>query len=225
MINHHTIALQEYIFFSPENVRQKFYNGHEWEDNNWHTHTGDSYFAGLLFRNNRVFAINIYIFQRQKDFTPHYLEITDVFNEILKDLNIYHTCLLFQKVLKKYYRESTLVEKNEIRLKYDRKYHLPKFRHHITKHHNRERKFCENYSGEHRGIWHQILYQSITQSSDFSTFKQQRNERPTSLFIIHSCQTKLPIRKTNLQHTKCVSGNKPRKPRRQFTAFNPEKRR
>lgn len=219
MKNPHTIALQKFMLYSPEEIRKQYMNGYDYDTKEWKTHTGDCYFKGLHFSEKKVYAINVYTFSASENYQPKYLEITEAFNKLLKKYNILHASILLSQALKQHYRESTLAENIIHFVKYDKEYHLPKFRHHITKHKNRHRKFCEGNPQEHRRVWNKILYQSASQIGSHSTFGSQRNERPSSLFITYTCKAKLHLGKANFQYPKRVSrGRRP-------TTSNPPKRR
>lgn len=214
--------LNQYIYYSPDSIKKCYYNGSSIDDDNWINNNIEAVFKGLLFKDGKVMAMKLYTFAKSEDYKPRYIEVTKVMEMLLNDFNPLHAAICLSEAIKKHSRESTLTENIIPYLKYDKKYHLPKFRHHITKHHNRHRKFCESYPSENRRVWDKILYKSASEIGYNSSFDRERDQRPSSLFITYSCQPKLCVHKTNIQHTQRVSGT--RKPRRRHLAFNPKKR-
>lgn len=187
--NLHTEKLFNYLFFAPYNIQKKFYNFHGAETmNRFYNPYGDCSFMGILFYKNKVFCHNIEIYSKNNDNEHRYLEITKIFNQLLKEFNIFHLCYLFHRATYKYYRENILTENILPLIKYqtDARY-KPKFTYAITKHRGRHRLFVENYKDENTREWNRILLQSIRKDSDSVMLARYKNERPnlfTSLYSI-----------------------------------------
>lgn len=178
--NLHTAKLFEYLFFAPYNIQKKFYNFHGNETmNKFYDQYGDCSFMGILFYQNKVYCHNIEIYSKTNDHAHRYLEITKIFNQLLKEFNIFHLCYLVHRALYKYYRENTLTENILDLIKYqtDVRY-KPKFTYAVTKHRGRYRLFVEDYENENQGEWNRILFQSINKDSTCVEFRRRFKERP-----------------------------------------------
>lgn len=195
---------------SKEVANEKWYNNE----------TSECTFNGILFRESKVYVINIYVFDSTNDYQPEYLEITDIFNQLLETYNIYHLCLIIPKAIRKLYSDSTLTESNLIPyIKYDQPYRLPKLRYNLARHHNKHWKFIISDRKRDNGVWSKILYKAIARISNNSTFAEQRNERPNSLYLIHTEEPKLHIPAKSNKSSDDLSPKGERKARRRFGAF------
>lgn len=190
------------------------------ENPQWHkANNGESSFNGILFRNNRVLMYNIYTFSPQNDYRPQYLDITETFDLLLQEYNIYHLCLIIPKAVRKLYSDCTLTEKIIPYIRYDKESNLPKSRYPIMRHHNKHRKFIvPNRKGSNR-IWRDILYRSIARISNRSTFAEQRNTRPDSLYFLYTEEPELHIPKQSRSQPDGIYHKKIRKARRAYHAF------
>lgn len=236
-INNHTKELFLYIAFAPEEIKKKYNNGYNrWftykqkdktikeENKEWYfmrNNLGDSSFAGLLFRENKVYVHNIYLYDVNKDYKEQYLEITEIFNELLKKYNIYHACILALAVLKNSCKESYLTENIILYVKTDREYHLPKFRYQLARHHSREKKFLISGKGISGKRWHKIFYKTLAKIQNLSTFADFRKTRP-QLFLCDMYSTEPELRKVE-NKPKSPDGvqKRTRKPRRHFLGTHP----
>lgn len=206
-MNLHTIALQQYIYYAPENIQSKFSNGYDFGSDEWLGNIGDCWFNGLLFRDNEVFDQNIYIFKTFENYKPKYLNITQLFTTLLKYYNIYHACIVAKSLLKKYYRESNLTENLIIYIKNDKSTLKPRFRYNITKHHSRERKFINSGEDGFSRLWTEMLHQSfLQQRCRFDTLESLRRERPDSLYFTYECERELVLRTDTPKHRGNIHG-------------------
>lgn len=195
----------------------KYFNP-KWIENN----ADESIFCGLIFRNNRVYAGNIEILCKDKNYEPEYLEITETFDRLLKKYSIYHLCILISTVLrKKYYKEATLAKNLRTKVIYDTPYRLPKFRYGIQKHHSRERKFYCDTASEGVKRWDILINQALHEVSNLSAFRKiGKDGHQPGLWtdyrseprVVPSCHTRKP--------SYDLREKKPRKLRRGFFAFN-----
>lgn len=223
-MNLHTIALQQYIYFAPENIQAKFANGYSFDSDAWRGNIGDCWYSGLLFRDNEVFAQNIYIFNSLDKYKPEYLNITTTFNSLLKHYNIFHACIVVKSLLKKYYRESNLTENLIIYIKNDNPNLKPRFRYSITKHHSRERKFISSDEAGVSRLWTEMLHKSfLQQRCRFDALEAMRSERPDSLYFAYEYERELvptpnpPKHRGNLYGL--THGISHRKKRKKFGAY------
>ena len=226
-MNIHTIALQQYIFFAPEEIQAKFANGYAFDSNEWRGNISDCWYSGFLFRDNEVFAQNIYIFNSSDKYKPEYLNVTETFNLLLKFYNIFHACIVMKSLLKKYYRESNLIENLIIYIKNDNPNLKPRFRYNITKHHSRERKFISSDKDRFQRFWTEMLHQCfIQQRRMFNTFESLRWERPDSLYFTYGEEPKLLLPTNPPKYRGSVhglgNGNSHRKKRKKFGAYIPK---
>lgn len=187
--NLHTEKLFNYLFFAPYNLQKKFYNFHGIETmNKFYNHYGDSSFMGILFYKNKVLCHNIEIYSKIDDHAHRYLDVTDIFNQLLKEFNIFHLCYLFHRATYKYYRENILTENILPLIKYqvDERY-KPKFTYAVTKHRGRHRLFVENYENENKREWDRILLSAIRKDSSCNLLREYKNERPNLFTTLYSC--------------------------------------
>lgn len=243
--NRHTQLLFPFIYCAPDDIKEKiqprynngklriiahqketgqkieFYNP-EWIEGN----TGECIFYGLLFRENRVYALNIEILCKDKDYEPEYLEITETFDRLLKKYNIYHLCLLISAVLrKKYYKEATLAKNLRTKVIYDTPYRLPKIRYGIQKHHSRERKFYCDTASEGFKRWDILITQALHEISNLSAFETFGKERhQPCLWTDYRSEPRLVSGRHKDKSPDGVRSKKPRKLRRGFFASHPESR-
>ena len=236
-INNHTKELFLYIAFAPEEIKKKYNNGYNrWftykqkdktikeENKEWYfmrNNLGDSSFAGLLFRENKVYVHNIYLYDVKNDYKEQYLEITGIFNELLKKYNIYHACILALAVLKNSCKESYLTENIILYVKTDREYHLPKFRYQLARHQKKKKKFLVGRKGIIGKRWYKIFYKTIAKIQNLSTFADFRKTRP-QLFLCDMYSTEPEFRKVE-NKPKPSDGvqKRTRKPRRHFLGTHP----
>lgn len=186
--NLHTAKLFEYLFFAPYSIQKKFYNFHGSETmNRFYDCYGDCSFMGILFYNNRVLCHNIEIYSKKDDHKHRYLDVTDLFNQLLKEFNIFHLCYLFHRATYKYYRENVLTEKILPLIKHqtDARY-KPKFNYAITKHRGRYRLFVEDYENENKREWRSILLSAIRKDSHYKLLKEYKRERPDLFTELYS---------------------------------------
>lgn len=197
-------------------IRQKetFKQNPEWIANN----TDDASFNGILFRQGRVYIMNIYTFDPDKDYEPSYLDITEYFNAMLSQYNIYHLCIIIPKAVRKLYADCTLTENLIPFIKYDKPYRLPKKRYNLTRHHNKHRKFIIRNRSECRRIWNPILDNSLSKIANLSTFSNQREERHTSLWLDYSQEPEFYPRKNHREPPNDLPPKGERKARRRFGA-------
>lgn len=226
-MNIHTIALQQYIFFAPEEIQAKFANGYAFDSNEWRGNISDCWYSGLLFRDDKVYAQNIYIFNSNDKYKPEYLDVTETFNLLLKFYNIFHACIVMKSLLKKYYRESNLVENLIIYIKNESPNLKPRFRYNITKHHARERKFISSDKDIFQRFWTEMLHQCfIQQRRRFNAFESLRRERPDSLYFTYGEAPKLLLPTNTPKHRGSVygfrNGDSHRKKRKHFGAYIPK---
>lgn len=222
-VNKHTQELFKYIFYAPEEIQKKYYNGFAREiiyrpdvykddgevkknsigkiivkekkerNPDWYRYRnnkGDCIFNGIIFRDNKVFLYNIQMYDVINNYEPKYLEITYVFNRLLKELNIYHLCIALSKAMQNYYKESNTAENIIIFRKYDKEYYLHRFRYDVIKHHSRERKFIESNKNKSRRIWTKIILSAIHKTSEYHFFRHLRTERPNSFYFTYLPHTK-----------------------------------
>ena len=222
-VNKHTQELFKYIFYAPEEIQKKYYNGfareiiyrpdvykedgdvkknsigkiivQEKKEKNidWYRYRnnkGDCIFNGIIFKDNRVFLYNIQMYDAKNNYEPKYLEITHVFNRLLKELNIYHLCIALSKAMQNYYKESNTAENIIIFRKYDKEYYHHRFRYDVIKHHSRERKFIESNKNKSRRIWTKIILSAIHKTSEYHIFRHLRAERPNSFYFTYLPHTK-----------------------------------
>ena len=216
--------LAPYLDFCPENIRMKFCNGEDKSKEEWWKECANEYtFCGFLFRNSRIYVINIYLFDEENDYERKYLDVTDFFEQQLETFNIYHLCFIVSKALNSYYRESTLTEKLIPYIKYGKEYRLPKIQYAVTKHHNRYKKFIINSKDGSDGVWNQILHRAISKIENLSAFAKQRDERPDSLLFDYTTEPRLCIHKHSDKSPDDIPPKRKRKARRRFGAFNPER--
>ena len=220
--------LQQYISYAPDEILKKFCNGYKFNTEKWRSNRNECFFLGLKFDTDTVFAVGVYIWKEYDGWMPEYLDVTDAYEYLLKTFNHYHAAYILHLSLKTLKKESALTEHNIILHKiYDKPYRLPKFRQPVTKHNSRERKFCDSYRDEHRGIWDKILHKSILKMGErFSILEKQRNERPSSLFFRYTPEPELHIHKDCVQRSDEVRRDRvrPHKPRGLYNAFNPKER-
>jgi len=190
----------------------------EWKANK----TDDASFNGILFRNSRVYIMNIYTFDPDKDYQPSYLDITEFFNEMLSEYNIYHLCIIIPKAVRKLYGDCTLTENLIPFIKYDRPYRLPKLRYKITSTHAKERKFIESKGTSINGTWNQILHRSLGKFGNLSAFREQRNERCQSLYFLYTQEPELRVPNHRPKPPDGLPPKGERKARRRFGAFGTE---
>lgn len=188
----------------------------------WKNNSESCIFNGLLIKKDKVFVINIYIFRKENDYEPEYLDVTRVFKELLKTYNIYHVCLIIQLVTSKYYKDSTLTENLIPYIIHDRPYRLPKFRYQITKNHNRHEKFIDN-SGKNRSerTWCEIIHKAIARIEICESASCNGGQRP-SLFIDYTAKPIIPKVHNKSKPKPDVRGKKERKARRRTHAFTPK---
>ena len=243
--NRHTQLLFPFIYCLPDEIKEKiqpkYCNGKlrkichtketgenidnynpEWLENN----TGESTFCGLLFRDNRVYTLNIEILCRDKDYQPQYLDITETFDRLLKKYNIYHLCIIISAVLrKKYYKEATLAKNLRTKVIYDRPYLLPKIRYGIQKHHSRERKFYCDTESEGIKRWDLLITKSLHQISNLSAFRHIGKERHLpGLWTDYTSEPGMVSGRHKNKPSDGLRSEKPRKLRRGFFASHPERR-
>ena len=226
-MNLHTIALQQYIFYAPEHIQAQFANGYRFDSEQWRGNIGDCWFMGLLFRDNQVYAQNIYLFDAHNKYRPEYLNITETFNNLIKHYNIYHACIVAKSLLKKYYRESNLTENLIIYIKNDSPNLKPRFRYSITKHHSRERNFIISDRTAISRLWSKMLHQSfLHQRSRFNAFESLRGERPDSLYFTYEQKRELLPHPNPPKHRGDIHGTgkrvSNRKKRKRFGAYLPK---
>lgn len=178
--NLHTEKLFPYIYFAPDKIHRKFYNFHGKETiNRFYNPNGNSSFMGLLFYDNKVLCYNIHIYPIDETEPVRSLDITEIFNQLLREYNIFHLSYLFHRALFKYYRENALTEnilpyirnQNESTLK-------PKFSYAVSKHRGRHRLFIENKIGENKREWDRILLRAIRKDSAGVLLREYSKERP-----------------------------------------------
>lgn len=190
--NLHTAKLFPYILHAPASIQRKFYNFHSEESlNKFYNQYGNCSFMGLLFYDNKVFCYNIQIYSINSDET-RYLEITKLFNELLKEYNIFHLCYLFHRALFKYYREDCLTENilPYIQFQSDPKL-KPKFNYAVTKHRGRYRLFTESKRNENYGEWYSLLLRSISKDSASKLLRQYLNQRPCLFDSVYKALPKI----------------------------------
>jgi hypothetical protein len=223
--NLHTAKLFEYLFFAPYNIQKKFYNFHGAETmNKFYDHYGDCSFMGILFYQNKVYCHNIEIYSLTDDHAHRYLEITNVFNELLKEFNIFHLCYLIHRATYKYYRENTLTEKilDLIKFQTDERY-KPKFTYAVTKHRGRYRLFVESYQNENQGEWDRILLSAIRKDLYYSRLIKYSKQRPD---LFNGVYSELPELNTITdKHDKSKSLRQQVKKRRKLNKGNIQRRR
>ncbi|MFX1667862.1 hypothetical protein JZ968_06720 [Riemerella anatipestifer] len=216
------LPLSKYIHFAPPEVQLAYCNGIDREQKEWvQQEVDEAIFYGILFRNKRVYILNIYIFSEVNNYKPKYLDITSIFTELLKEFNIYHLCLILKTILRPFYTDSTLTENIIKYLKHDHKNLLHKRRYVIKKQHNRYQKFIDTPEYPSERVWTEIIYRSIERVENLQAFRDMRNERFNSLFISYTCQPKLSIRKHSNKSSECLQKQSKRKARRRFGAFTP----
>lgn len=223
--NLHTEKLFSYIYFAPQAIQKKFYNFHGKETmNKFYDFYGDCSFMGILFYKNKVYCHNIEIYSKKDDHAHRYLEITKVFNQLLKEFNIFHLCYLVHRALYKYYRENTLTENILDLIKYqtDVRY-KPKFTYAVTKHRGRFKLFVEDYENQNQAKWNSILLSAIRKDVHYSSLTKYRSERPC-LFpeLYRACPN---VNTASDKHDRSTSLSKQNKERRKFNSRNIQRRR
>lgn len=191
--NLHTEKLYPYLFYAPLKYQRKFYNFHGAETlNRFYNRSGNSCFMGMLFYDNRVFCYNVEIYNEDEGKSDRYLEITGLFNKLLKDYNIFHLCFLMHRAIYKYYRENALTENilPFIRYQNDSRY-KPKFTYAVTKHRGRHRLFIENYPDENKREWNRILLSAIREDRFSEQLRKYKNERPNLFTGIYQALPKV----------------------------------
>ena len=195
-----------------------------WLRNNKH----DCSFMGFLFRENRVFVYNIQMYDKYNDYKEEYLEITGIFNRLLRKFNIYHLCIILSKALKNIYKESETSESIIIYKKYDKPYHKHRLRYNTIKHNSRERKFIIGKRHTSRIIWNKIILSAIHKTSEYYVFGKLRTERPNSFYFTYLPHTEKQeqciledVRKQSERVPRHYTRKGERKKRRRFDSFNP----
>lgn len=175
--NKHTELLFPFLLEAPRKIQRKFYNFHGKESlNKFVDPYGDSCFMGIMFIKNRVYCYNIEIYSI-KDDSARYLDITKIFNQFLKEYNIFHLCYLFHRALFKYYRENSLTEKILPYVKHQNDKTLkPKFTYAVTKHRGRYRLFIESKRNENQRKWNSLLFRAIRKDSYSSELRRRIGE-------------------------------------------------
>lgn len=244
-INRHTQSLFRYIYCLPDDIKEiyqpKYANGQlrliqyekeygeqvsyynpKWIENN----TQDCTFCGLQFQDNRVFVINIYIFCKDKDYQPQYLEITEIFNKMLKQYNIFHLSLILSTLFrKKFYKESTLAHNLRTKILYDDQRRLPKFRYSIQKHHSRERKFYCDTESEGIKRWAVLIDKTLQQVSNLSSFRTSgKDGHHPGLWTDYHCVPRMVSGHHKARPSDGVREKKPRKLRRGYFSSYAERR-
>ena len=259
-VNKHTQELFKYIFYAPEEIQKKYYNGiareityrpdlvdengakvtnsnnkiriqtQKVKNKEWYkskNNKGDCSFYGFVFKDNKVFVYNIYLYDKNNDYKPEYLEITWIFNKLLKKFNIYHLCLVLRDALKNQYKESETTESVIIFLKHYKDYHNHNLKYNVLKHHGRYKKFIIHNRHKTRILWNKIIFSSIAKECSYYTFKELRYERPNSYFFKFDVIGKEDRQRfAKIQHEQSKSLRRPytrkgeRKKRRRFDAFN-----
>lgn len=190
--NLHTAKLIPYILQAPISIQRKFYNFHGEESlNKFYDQYGNSSFMGFLFYNNKVLCYNIEIYSIT-DESSRYLDITKVFNTLLKEYNIFHLCYLLHRTLFKYYRENCLTEKILPYIRYQNELSLkPKFIYAITKHRGRHRLFIESRRNKSQIEWDRIIFQSIAKDSACVELRQYLNQGPSIFDCVYKALPKI----------------------------------
>lgn len=190
----------------------------------FYNHYGDCSFMGILFYKNKVYCHNIEIYSKKDDHAHRYLEITKVFNQLLKEFNIFHLCYLVHRALYKYYRENTLTENILDLIKYQTDARFkPKFTYAVTKHRGRYRLFVEDYENENQRKWNSILLSAIRKDSSCFELRSRFKERPD---IFNSPYKSLPtINTASDKHDKSKSLRKQTKKRRMLNKRDIQSRR
>ena len=223
--NLHTEKLFPYVFFAPYKIQNKFYNFHGNETiQRFYNHYGNSSFMGLLFYNNRVMCYNIVLYAADESRNDRFLDVTDVFNELLKEFNIFHLCYLFHRATFKFNRENALTENilHFIRYQNDSQY-KPKFTYAVTKHRGRFRLFIENNINENQGEWNRILLSAIRKDSYCSELRKYYKERPNLFTSLYSVLPK--VNTASYEHDSTQSLRKSIKARRKRVRRTIQRRR
>lgn len=184
--------------------------------------TEEASFNGVMFRENKVFLMNIYTFDPDNNYKESYLDITKIFRRLLKQYNIYHLCIIIPKAVKKFYADSLATENLIPYLIYDRPYRLPKLRTKIINNHSKHRKFVIGRRDDRDRIWTQIFNKALGKIGNLSTFAEQRDERPGSLPYIYTEEPELRTPKYSNKPSNDLPPKGERKPRRRFGAFGTE---
>lgn len=222
-VNKHTESLFPYIYFAPREMQRKYYNGYEYLSDEWVSqNSGDSFFMGIVFKDNKVFCYNIEILCKDNNYIPQYLEITKTFNSLLKTYNIYNLCIILSAILKKKFnKESSLAKKLRLHIKYDSKHRLPKFRYAIEKHHSRHRKFYFDTANCSHGLWDKILHSALYEVCGVDAYARTRGKDGPNLFSFENPTTP---RFYTSQNSVQLPESVPRRPRRGSFAFGTQRR-
>ena len=259
-VNKHTQELFKYIFYAPEEIQKKYYNGiareityrpdlvdengakvtnsnnkiriqhQKVKNKEWYRYKnnkGDCSFYGFIFKDNRVFVYNIYLYDKNNDYKPEYLEITGIFNKLLKRFNIYHLCIILNKALKNQCKENETTESIIIFLKHDNKNYHHRYRYQLLKQNGRYKEFIIRNRHESRIKWNKIIFSAITKTSEYYVFGKLRTERPNSFYFTYLPHTKeerlcilTDIQNNSIRVRRPYARKGERKKRRRFDAFN-----
>ena len=110
----------------------------------------DCFFKGFVFRDNKVLVFNITIFNKEKNYKSEYLDITDVFNKYLDKYNIVLLCMVINKNIHTYCRESSIAENLIYNLQ---NADANKIQSLIDKQKNREKPFIRDNSDMNKNAW------------------------------------------------------------------------
>lgn len=185
--NPHTELLIPYIFYAPEFIKNKFYNecnegnvkGDFYKENN-------SYFLGLMFINGRVFCYNILQYKQYEENEGNYceyLEITDLFNDLLNTYNIFHLCILIYRALKSQAREHEAMESFISFMRFQMDNNLQhRYLYERERQNNRFRKFIVCKESSSNTIWDKVILRAIERDRLSETFRKHKQERPSLLW-------------------------------------------
>ena len=220
----HIQSLFQYILYAPEEIQRYYCNGYEIGSNEWYQNKVDyAIFKGLLFRNNRVYCINVFIFSNEDDYEPKYLDVTRFFDALCKKYNIYHSALILATCTKWLHRECSLTENLIPFIKYDAPYRLPRLRYAITRNHGKERKFIDSAGHRGRRIWNQTFHKSLAKIKNLATFEEYRTQGPDIFQSVYSATPELCVYQYKAELSNDLPQKRVRKSRRGFNAFNPSK--
>ena len=164
-----TQKLFKLIINAPEHLKKKYFCNvsriiDEKENSNWYNeklNENNAIFSGLKFQENKVFVINIGIIN--ENFNIKYLEISTLFNNLLKQYDIITLTIVINEILKKYYKEYTLTENILEHIQVHNEKNLPKFNHKIKQNNDRHKKFIDCNKCNASRKWNKILHKTLQQ--------------------------------------------------------------
>lgn len=186
--NKYSCGTPKYIF---NKKGEKIINP-KWTDVNSHT---ISIFNGIIFSKNNILLINIYIYSEENNYKPEYLNITNVFQELLKHYNIFHLALIITTALKPLYKESSLANNVVENINNIQVQQLKKLK-------GRHTKFIAKTKNDINQKWHTIIMNAISKITNLQEFKKLKNKKPYSPFFYNDTPILKPYKYKKIKQSK-----------------------